>query len=79
MHFSARTMNGPTVASGAILMALLDHMLADGMLRPIDVRNILNGAISGLKPNANTESVGDAIAIIRDQMLPRFQQGLKKD
>ena len=62
-----------------MVTALLDQLLADGMLRPHQIRAILNSAIDGLKPLA-TRSVGvqDALNIIREEMLSRFEGGIIK-
>jgi hypothetical protein len=72
--------NGLGIANGVVVIAFLDQMLADGMLRPHQVRTLLNNAIDGLKPLA-TRSIGvqDALNIIREEMLPRFEQRIKED
>jgi hypothetical protein len=72
--------NGLGIANGVVVIALLDQMLADGMLRPHQVRRLLNNAIDGLKPLA-TRSIGvqDALDIIREEMLSRFERDIKED
>ena len=79
MNLIGHTPNGLGIANGAIMMALLDHMLADGMIRPMDVRTILTKAADGLAPWSNIIAVKDAQAVIRDKMLPRFAQKTRKE
>ena len=59
---------GLGIANGVVVVALLDQF-----------RAILNSAIDGLKPLA-TRSVGvqDALNIIREEMLSRFERGIIK-
>ena len=79
MNLIGYSPNGLGVANGTIVMALLDHLLADGVLRPRDVRTILNKAVAELEPRQANVAVKDAISIIRVAMLPRFEKGIKKD
>ncbi len=71
--------NGIAIAGTTILMTLFDHLLADGILRPTDVRNILTKAVNDMAGQTGTVGVTDAMDLIRSDMLPRFRDALKKD
>ena len=79
MPLVGHSAEGLGIANGVVVMALLEQLLADGMLRPHQIRAILNSAIDGLKPLA-TRSVGvqDALNIIRQDMVSRFEPGIIK-
>jgi hypothetical protein len=77
-HMSGST-HGVAVASGAVGMALIGHLVEAGVITARDAQAILENAIDGLMPHMNIVSVGAAIAIIRDQLLPLFaENGISK-
>ena len=69
--------HGLAVANGTILMALLDHLISDGVMRPHDVRTVLSAALDDLRPRQNITSVKEAIGIIESGMLPKFAKFAK--
>lgn len=69
--FSAQ---GIAVANGMIGMHVLENLVSKGILSRAEARGILQAAIDSLMPKQNVVSVGEAIRIIRDQMLPQFTE-----
>ena len=65
--------SGTQVATGAILVALIDHLVEAGTLKSSDARTILNNAVAGLSPRETITSVIDATAFIK-AMLPRYSK-----
>jgi hypothetical protein len=62
--FVGHTPNGMGLANTAILASLLDHLLMRGILRPIEVTDILDNAHRQLSANSDIAPVTDAMDIV---------------
>ncbi len=58
------TPNGMGLASIAILSGLLDHLLMRGILRPVEVTDILDNVHRQLSVNSDITPIADAMNII---------------
>jgi hypothetical protein len=62
-----------SIAEGAILTALLEKLVEKEVLTRADVRSVLADAVHNLESRKTIQSVKEAIDIISDFYVPRFQ------
>ena len=62
--FVSRTPNGMGLANTAILVSLLDHPFMRGILRPIEVADILDNAHRQLSADSDNAPVAVAMDIV---------------
>lgn len=62
--FVQNTPNGMGLANIAILAGLLDHLLMRGILRPVEVTDILDNAHRQLSADSDITPVADAMDIV---------------
>ena len=62
--FVGHTPNGMGLANIAILAGLLDHLLMRGILRPVEVTDILDNAHRQLSADPDISPVSDAMDIV---------------
>ncbi len=74
INFLGCSSQGIAVANGVITLALLEHMVEKKILGHADVRAILGSGIECLEPRINVGSVAEAVHLMRDQMLPLFNE-----
>ena len=74
INFLGCSAQGIAVANGVIALALLEHMVERKILTHADVRAILESGIECLEPRINVGSVAEAVHLMRDQMLPLFEE-----
>ena len=67
------TAQGIAVANGVTTLALLELMVEKKMLSRSDVRMVLMSGIDCLEPRTNVRTIAEAVHLMRDQMLPLFQ------
>lgn len=61
-------------ATSAVLIALLQTLIAKGVLSNTEVRTLLGKAASDLGPHDYTAPVKGAIGVILDDILPQFPE-----
>ena len=74
INFLGCSAQGIAVANGVTTLALLEHMVDRKMLTHADVRTILGSGIECLEPRINVRTVAEAVHLMRDQMLPLFEE-----
>jgi len=70
--FVQHTPNGMGLANIAILAGLLDHLLMRGILRPVEVTDILDNAHRQLSADSDITPVADAMDIV-SKLRTRYQ------
>jgi hypothetical protein len=73
LNFLGCTAQGIAVANGVTTLALLELMVEKKMLSRSDVRMVLMSGIDCLEPRTNVRAIAEAVHLMRDQMLPLFQ------
>jgi hypothetical protein len=61
-------------ATSAILISLLQTLIATGVISNVEVRALLTKAASDLGPHEYTAPVKGAIGVILDDILPKFPE-----
>ena len=72
LNFLGCSAQGIAVANGVTTLALLELMVEKRILSRNDVRTILKSGIECLEPRTNVRTVAEAVHLMRDQMLPLF-------
>jgi hypothetical protein len=72
INFLGCSAEGIAVANGATTLALLETLVERKIISRVDVRDVLGRGIECLEPRINVRAVGEAIHLMRDQMLPLF-------
>ena len=75
INFLGCSAQGIAVANGATTLALLEHLVERKILTSRDVRAILTRGIDCLEPRSHVRTVGEAVHLMRDHMLPIFSEG----
>jgi len=74
INFLGSSAHAIAVANGAVTLALLERLVERKILACGDVQAILNSGIDCLEPRSHVRTVAEAIHLMRDQMLPLFQE-----
>ena len=73
LNFLGCSAQGIAVANGVTTLALLEYLVERKITRT-DVRAILSSGIECLEPRINVRTVAEAVHLMRDQMLPLFNE-----
>lgn len=74
LSFLGCSAQGIAVANGVTTVALLELMVERKILTRADVRTILQNGIDCLEPRINVRTVAEAVHLMRDNMLPLFEE-----
>jgi hypothetical protein len=75
INFLGCSAQGIAVANGVTTLALLERMVERDILTRADVRAVLVSGIECLEQRINVRTVAEAVHLMRDQMLPLFEEG----
>ena len=70
--FEGKTADCLAPANTAILMQLIEQLIAQGAIAKPSARTLLRDAVSDLKSCPDASRTHEAIAIIRSELMPRF-------
>jgi hypothetical protein len=73
INFLGCSAQGIAVANGVTTLALLERMVERKILTRADVRAVLASGIECLEQRINVRTVAEAVHLMRDQMLPLFE------
>lgn len=74
LNFLGCSAEGIAVANGVTTLALLEVMVERKMLTRAEVREILDRGITCLEPRINVGSVREAVKLMRERMMPLFEE-----
>ena len=74
LNFLGCSVEGMAVASGVSTLALLELMVERKILTKTDVQSVLRRGITCLEPRINVRTIAEAVHLMRDQMLPLFDE-----
>jgi hypothetical protein len=78
ISFLCCSAEGIAIANGATTVAMLELLVERKIITRADARNILSNSIACLEPRINVRVVAEAIHLMRDQMLPLFDDDRAK-
>jgi hypothetical protein len=74
LNFLGCSVQGIAVANGVTTLALLELLVERKILTCADVRQVLANGIECLEPRINVGTVAEAVALMRDRMMPLFAE-----
>lgn len=74
LNYLGISAQGIAVANGVTTLALLEVLVERKVLTRADVREILTRGIACLEPRVNVAAVSEAVGLMRERMLPLFEE-----
>jgi hypothetical protein len=74
LNFLGCSAEGIAVANGVTTLALLEVLVEKKILTRADVREILSRGSACIEPRVNVGSVREAVKLMRERMMPLFEE-----
>jgi hypothetical protein len=74
LNYLGISAQGIAVANGVTTLALLEVLVEKKILANADVREILTRGITCIEPRVNVGAVSEAVTLLRERMLPLFDE-----
>ncbi len=62
------------ICSGALTLALLEHLVERGVISRAEAQSIVQSSIDCLEPRINVTAVGEAVRLMREKVHPLFSE-----
>jgi hypothetical protein len=63
---------GVAIFSGALTLALLEHLVEREVISRSEAQSIVQSSIECLEPRINVTAVGEAVRLMRERVVPQF-------
>jgi hypothetical protein len=70
--FEGKTADCLALANTAILMRLIEQLIEQGAVARLSVSALLRDAVADLQKCPDASRTGEAVKIIRNELMPRF-------
>ncbi len=74
INFLGCSAQGVAIFSGALTLALLEHLVEREVISRSEAQTIVKNSIDCLEPRINVTAVGEAVRLMREKVHPLFDE-----